>query len=422
MYGFIRLKQEESMYLLQFSGKDDIISRKPGFIGSNGWEAVVILLCSIMVFGCGEDSSGPSGGAAMPEINVMKVADGFDSPVQVTSAGDGSGRLFVVEQPGVIKIMKNDGTVLAEPFLNISGWVSYGGERGLLSVAFPPDFSTEGYLYVNYTRAEDGATLVARYRVDTEDSNKVAGMSEEEILVVGQPYSNHNGGMMAFGPDGYLYVALGDGGGGGDPDGNGQDRTTLLGSLLRLEVEGGVDFYRIPPDNPFAGSQDYRPEIWAYGLRNPWRFSFDRSTGDLYIADVGQNLWEEIDYQPSGSPGGENYGWNIMEGSHCYNAVSCDSAGLVLPVFEYGHDQGCSVTGGYVYRGAMQPEMFGVYFFADYCEGTIWGMVKNGGDWKAEALVDTNLSIVSFGEGESGEIYVVDKNGGVYRIIEGMDL
>ncbi|MGM0485054.1 MAG: PQQ-dependent sugar dehydrogenase, partial [Candidatus Krumholzibacteriota bacterium] len=303
------------------------------------------------------------------------------------------------------------------PFLDLSSRVVYGGERGLLSVAFPPGFKTSNNFYVNYTRDVDGATVVARYSVDPEDSNRVLEYSEEEILLVSQPYTNHNGGMMAFGPDGYLYIALGDGGGAGDPDGNAQNRRTLHGSILRLDVGGSEQPYAIPPDNPYAGSQEFREEIWAYGLRNPWRFSFDRKSGALYIGDVGQGLWEEIDFQDRYSEGGLNFGWNIMEGFHCYQADTCGREGLTLPVFEYGHDQGCSITGGYVYRGSSYPGMEGIYFFADFCEGAIWGMKNVAGEIEAEVLLDTSMRIVSFGEDDDGELYVVAIEGEIYRMM-----
>jgi glucose/arabinose dehydrogenase len=286
-------------------------------------------------------------------------------------------------------------------------------------MAFPPG-GTEGadHFYVDYTRAEDGATVVARYGIDPEDQDRALPGSFEEVLTVPQPFGNHNGGMTAFGPDGYLYIALGDGGGSGDPGGNGQDPSSLLGSILRIDVESSRRPYAVPADNPFVGREGYREEIWAWGLRNPWRFSFDRRTGDLYIADVGQRLWEEIDFQHAGSPGGENYGWNRTEGSHCYDADTCDMSDLTAPVHEYGHDAGCSVTGGYVYRGTGSPGLFGVYLFGDYCSGRIWGLSRSSGAWTATELADTELSIVSFGESASGEIYVVDIGGEIYRLVE----
>ena len=373
-------------------------------------------LLSILTIGCTDDeSTGPEPNGSLPAIELELVMEGLSDPLFVTAAPGDTARLFVVEQPGRIKIIK-PGTLLTTPFLDISTAVAYGGEQGLLSIAFPPDFDQVGHFYICYTRAEDGATVVARYGVDEQDPDLADEATEEEVLLVAQPYSNHNGGMMAFGPDGYLYISLGDGGGSGDPDGNGQDPNTLLGSILRIDVESGGAPYSIPGDNPFVGQPNVEEEIWTWGLRNPWRFSFDRDTGDLYIADVGQNLWEEIDYSPASSQGGENYGWNIMEGTHCYNATSCDETGLTLPLYEYDHESGCSVTGGYVYRGSMNTGLEGVYLFGDYCSGIIWGLTNTGGQWSARVLLDTQLRIVSFGEDARGEIYVVDIAGAIYRI------
>jgi len=362
-----------------------------------------------------DDGAGPGGGNDQATVELELVADGFDNPVQVVSPEADPERLFIVEQPGVILILR-DGQVLPEPFLDISSLVSYGGEQGLLSMVFPPGSDGTDNFYVDYTRDGDGATVVARYYVSPQNPDSALAGSAETVITVDQPFGNHNGGMTAFGPDGYLYIALGDGGGSGDPEGNGQDTQTLLGSILRIDVESAADPYGIPGDNPYAGVQGYRDEIWAYGLRNPWRFSFDRSTGDMYIADVGQENWEEIDYQPASSPGGENYGWNIMEGSSCYGSGSCDQAGLILPVYEYGHGPECSVTGGYVYRGSAAAGLEGTYIFGDYCSGKIWGLEESGGDWNSRVLIESGLSIVSFGEDAAGEMYVVDRGGGIYLI------
>jgi glucose/arabinose dehydrogenase len=307
-----------------------------------------------------------SAAATWPAIGLKPFVSGLDRPVAIANAGDGSNRLFVAEQAGRVRLIKG-GVLQATPFLDISTKVSSDGERGLLGLAFPPGYAAKGHFYVYYTDLS-GTLTVARYRVganpDVADAN-----SEQVILSVAHARTNHNGGQLAFGPgDGYLYVALGDGGGGGDPDGNGQNTNTLLGKILRLDVESGATPYAIPAGNPFA-SGGGRPEIWAYGLRNPWRFSFDRQTHDLFIADVGQALWEEVDYQPGGAAGGANYGWKIMEGMHCYNAATCDQAGLTLPVAEYDHSLGCAVIGGYVYRGSAQPSLAGLYFYADECGG-----------------------------------------------------
>jgi glucose/arabinose dehydrogenase len=341
----------------------------------------------------------------VPELRVT----GLDLPVHATHAGDGSGRLFVVEQRGRIRLVTN-GTLQPAPFLDITARVGCCGERGLLSVAFPPGYAIKGYFYVNYTD-RDGTTVVARYRVSADPDLADPG-SEQVVLTVAQPFSNHNGGQLAFGPDGYLYVGMGDGGSGGDPQDNGQRANTLLGKLLRLDVEGGTQPYAIPPDNPFRSVAGWRGEIWAYGLRNPWRFSFDRSTGDLWIGDVGQNRFEEVDFQPAGSTGGQNYGWRLMEGAHCYDPDPCTTTGLTLPVAEYGRVDGCSVTGGHVYRGSRYPRMQGVYLYGDYCTGRIWGLRRVGQGFESALLLDTPFTITTFGEGEDGTVYVTDYSRG----------
>ncbi|MGH9204833.1 MAG: PQQ-dependent sugar dehydrogenase, partial [Vicinamibacterales bacterium] len=300
--------------------------------------------------------------------------------------GDGSGRLFVVEQRGRIYVIEN-GRRLETPFLDLTSLVSATGyERGLLSIAFHSDYASNGLFFVDYTRQSDGATVIARYHV-SDDPNVADSDSGEILLTIDQPEANHNGGLVKFGPDGYLYIGMGDGGGAGDRHGtigNGQDPNALLGKMLRIDVNGGEP-YAIPPSNPFANGTNARPEIWATGMRNPWRFSFDRTTGDLFIADVGQSAYEEINFQPASSSGGENYGWRIMEGAHCFNPGSgCDQSGLTLPVAEYGRQGGCSVTGGYVYRGSALPEWQGVYFYADFCSGEVWGLLRNpDGNWES---------------------------------------
>jgi uncharacterized repeat protein (TIGR01451 family) len=346
------------------------------------------------------------------------VASGFTHPVQVTHAGDGSGRLFVVEQPGTIRIVKQ-GSVLSTPFLDVSGLLVDGGERGLLGLAFHPEYEVNGYFYVDYTRAEDGATVIARYSASAADPDVADPASAVVILTIPQPYANHNGGQVMFGPnDGYLYIGMGDGGSGGDPLDNGQDIHTLLGALLRLDVDGGLP-YAIPPDNPYVGV-DGLDEIWDIGLRNPWRFSFDRATGDLYIGDVGQNLWEEIDYEAAGAPGGTNFGWVCKEGTHDYRFEgACLTADLTDPIAEYSHTEGRSVSGGFVYRGADYPALVGRYFYADYGLGKIWSLYKTGSNpdsWSTPELeLDTGLNISAFGEDENGELYVVDYSGGTIR-------
>ena len=363
------------------------------------------------------------GSATWPRVTLVGPISGLDQPLDVVHTGDGSGRLFVVERPGRIRIIR-DGQLLPTPFLDITGRVlSASTEQGLLSVAFPQDYASQGHFYVDYTDLL-GDTVIARYAV-TADPNVADPNSEQIVLTVDQPYANHNGGQLAFGPnDGYLYIGMGDGGGGGDPNNNAQNPASLLGKLLRIDVETGSPLtYTVPATNPFTQTVSYRPEIWALGLRNPWRFSFDRQTGDLYIGDVGQNLYEEVDFQPASSPGGENYGWNIMEGLHCYGASSCNGAGLTLPILEYPHAQGdCSVTGGAVYRGSAYPMMNGMYVYADFCTGRIWGLRNDGSTWQSTLLLDTPFQITSFGEDEIGNVwltrYAGAPDGAIYRLAQ----
>ena len=366
-------------------------------------------------------TAGPEPTATMPAQTGGKFTLAL-KPVSVgglvrsdylTHAGDD--RLFVVEQPGRIRIIRDD-RLLDRPYLDIVEKVSTSGnERGLLSVAFHPDYAANGQFFVNYTRQPDGATVIERYTVSPNDPDRADDQSGKVILVIAQPEANHNGGQLQFGPDGYLYIGMGDGGGAGDRHGsigNGQDLKALLGKILRIDVTN-QDTYVIPATNPFG------TEVWAYGLRNPWRFSFDRSTGDLYMADVGQNAYEEVNFQPASSSGGENYGWRIMEGAHCFDPrQGCDQSGLVLPVAEYSHDVGgCSVTGGYVYRGSQYPALQGIYFFGDYCSGIIWSLQRSGDQWQMTKLLGSEVNISSFGEDVNGELYVVDHGGAIYQLV-----
>jgi glucose/arabinose dehydrogenase len=310
----------------------------------------------------------------------------------------------------------NDRGVFEEPFLDISEKISCCGERGLLGLAFHPQYPENGYFFVNYTDI-NGDTVIARFEV-SDDRDRAAPDSELKLLGVEQPYANHNGGGIAFGPDGYLYIALGDGGSGGDPLGNAQNTNSLLGKMLRIDVSP-TDGYAVPADNPYTGGGG-APEVWAYGLRNPWRFSFDRLAGDLFIGDVGQGSWEEIDYLPVGAPGGANFGWNYREGSQPFvTAPGADELKMIPPAAEYGRDQGYSVIGGVVYRGEELPEMYGIYYYGDYGSGNIWGLYLDDGDaWQNRLLFQTGTSITSFGEDESGELYYVAGDGGLYKLVK----
>ena len=362
------------------------------------------------LFGCSDsDPARPSLPAALA---VTPVATGLSSPVFLT-APPGDARLFVVEQTGRIRVIEN-GTLLAAPFLDIASEISCCGERGLLGLAFHPQYATNGFFYVNFT-GTDGHTRVVRYTVSTT-RNAANATTAKLIIQVNQPFSNHNGGMVVFGPDGMLYIGMGDGGSGGDPQNHGQTRSDLLGDLLRLNVNVG-DPYTPAAGNPYISTPNARPEIWAYGLRNPWRFSFDRSGGDLYIADVGQGSREEINVVPS-TLAGVNYGWKLMEGRECF-VSGCSQTGLTLPVLDYGHTNGaCSVTGGYVYRGSAIPGIVGRYFYSDYCAGWLRSFRYVGG--AATEQTDWGLSlgnVTSFGEDAAGELYVLTSGGQVLRLV-----
>jgi glucose/arabinose dehydrogenase len=340
--------------------------------------------------------------------------------VYVTAPPGDTLRLFVVEQGGRVRVLRRD-TLLATPFLDLSGKISSGGERGLLSLAFHPRYATNGRFYVYFTDV-NGDIRIVRYGVSA-DANVADPLSADTVLAVPHPVeSNHNGGQLQFGPDGKLYAGLGDGGGGGDTAGNAQNKHRLLGKLLRLDVDGPSG-YAIPSDNPFATDTSARGEIWAYGLRNPWRFSFDRQTGDLYIADVGQNTWEEVDVAATaaGRGVGANYGWNVMEGAHCFNAPTCNQTGLMLPVVEYSHTDGCSITGGYVYRGARIPALVGRYLFSDFCSYFVRSFVYAGGQATERidltGKLDPHAAVSSFGQDARGELYIVTLGGALYRIV-----
>jgi len=348
-----------------------------------------------------------------PGVRLSLLGGGFEQPVFLTHAGDGSERLFVVEQPGIIRIIEG-GVILEGPFLDIRNRVAFRGERGLLSMAFHPNYASNGRFFVNYTSNRNGQTVIAEYRAGS-DTN-VADAFERIVLEIDQPFSNHNGGQIQFGPDGFLYIGMGDGGAGGDPLNSGQSLSTLLGALLRIDVDGGEP-YAIPVDNPFIGQANARPEIYAYGLRNPWRFSFDRCDGRLFLADVGQDRIEEVDLIVKGG----NYGWNTMEGNECFPRGSvCVQGGFELPIATYAHnntDGGFSVTGGYVYRGRRFPELMGRYFFADFVSTRLWSLTQTApARWEMQPLLVAGFNISSFGEDEAGELYVTGFDGGIYRL------
>jgi glucose/arabinose dehydrogenase len=382
------------------------------------WPPTLSLISVAVASSCGSEFTNetPAPPTGTVPVALQPIATGLSFPLYLTSP-PGDERLFIVERGGAIRIRKSDGLVDA-PFLDLTAQVSTDGERGLLGLAFPADYAASGRFVVHYTNLE-GDTRVSLFRV-SDDPDLADPASESVLLAVDQPFSNHNGGQIAFGPDGFLYVGLGDGGSSGDPEGHGQRLDELLGSILRIDVAGGAP-YVVPPDNPFVATAGARPEIWSLGLRNPWRFTFDRATGDLYIADVGQSQWEEIDYSPAPDAGrGANYGWSRMEGMHCFGAAGCDPAAFVLPVLEYDHGSGCSVTGGAVYRGAAIPELQGHYFYADFCQGWVRSFRVEGGQAVDQAEWPTLRPggiVPSFGEDAAGELYVLTGEGGVFKIV-----
>ena len=349
---------------------------------------------------------------------LQQIASGLDFPLYLTSPA-GDDRLFIVEKAGTVRIVQN-GTLLETPFLDITAQVSKGPEQGLLGLAFPSDYATSGRFVVHYTDL-NWDTRVSTFRTSA-DPNRADQGSESVVLTQEQPAAGHNGGQILFGPDGFLYIALGDGGSReGNDRGRAQELGDLLGSILRIDPGSGVP-YSVPADNPFVQRDGARPEIWSYGLRNPWRFSFDRSTGDLYIADVGEQRWEEINVSTAadGAGWGLNYGWSLMEGTDCIRAASCDRPGLTLPVLQYSHDEGCSITGGYVYRGNQIPALQGHYLYADFCQGWVRSFRLEGGtavDRREWPTLSPGGHITSFGEDSQGELYLMTEEGGVFKIV-----
>lgn len=383
-----------------------------------------LLAALLLTAACSDESTPDLTVSSLPDpanYSWEEYVTGLDFPLAVVEPPDETQRLFIVEQPGRIQIAR-EGELLPQPFLDISEKVTYRGERGLLGLAFHPDYAQNGYLYINYIDGE-GNTVIARMQVSQNNPNKVEPGTETVLMKVDQPYANHNGGHLVFGPDGYLYLSLGDGGSAGDPQGNGQSLDTLLGKILRVDIDNG-EGYAIPRDNPFAQGGG-EPEIWYYGLRNPWRIAFDPHTADMYIADVGQNRWEELNFVPADSTAPKNFGWNFYEGNHPYrDDISGEIPDLVMPVFEYSHSEGCSITGGEVYRGDTLVAWHGVYLFGDYCEGKVWGLLMPQGedppgeDWMVELLFDEASLISAFGQDSLGNLYLVDHRGALYRLVE----
>jgi glucose/arabinose dehydrogenase len=354
----------------------------------------------------------------IPNISLELVTSGLSEPVGVTSAGDGSRRLFVVEQDGRVRIVRK-GRLKSRPFLDVTELTQGVGEQGLLGLAFHPHYEDNRRFFVHYT-ANNGDTVIAEYKRSRSHIERANENSQRILLTIDDPFPNHNGGDLKFGPDGFLYITLGDGGGGGDPQENAQALNTLLGKILRIDVNGteGDLEYAVPDDNPFVGAGGARAEIWSYGLRNPWRISFDSGTGDLWIGDVGETSVEEIDVERAGSSGGVNYGWDVMEGTLCFEPEQgCDPTGLTPPVAEYRHDEGCSVTGGFVYRGQRFPELRGTYFYGDYCSGSIWALLAADPAAGATKILPTDYSISSFGETRAGEILVTAHGGRLFKIV-----
>jgi glucose/arabinose dehydrogenase len=398
--------------------REETVMRLPG---SGSSRARMLLRAMVVVTLLSHAGHQPDGARAADVVRLEPLVSGFEQPLFVTGAGTDNTRLFVVEKPGRIRVVK-DGNLLATPFLNISRIVNdNANERGLLGLAFHPDYQSNRWFYVNYTNRR-GDIVIARYTASDNPDRANAGSAKVILKIPHRKAANHNGGMLAFGPDSFLYIAVGDGGGG--QSANGQKTTTLLGKILRIDVDGTSDgrAYAIPAGNPFADGIGGRPEIWAYGLRNPFRFSFDRVTGDMYIGDVGQHRREEIDFGESGQ-GGINFGWHIMEGSSCYKPPEdCPTDGLRPPIHEYSHNVGNVVTGGYVYRGSAVPDLVETYVFTDFGSRELWGLKQDEtGNWKRSVLFQSGnqLNIAPFGESDAGELFAVDLVSGTLFRIEG---
>jgi glucose/arabinose dehydrogenase len=396
-------------------------------------------LCALLLFmlfavapaAAAQDDQTLAGGPDMREappsgesFELVEIVSGLRNPLYATGAGDGSGRVFVMEQPGIIWLLVDD-VFQNTPFLDVSRLVSQDvmsgySERGLLGLAFHPEFAENGRFYINYTDIDENNTHIAEYQIFPDFPNEADLFSGRIVMVVGQPDDRHNGGNLVFGPDGYLYISFGDGKAPDDPLNNGQNPGNILGTIARIDVDSYTETrgYSIPPGNPWETNPAFAPEVWHYGLRNPWRFSFDSLTGDLYIGDVGQSLWEEINYVPAGVSG-LNFGWRLYEGTERYVGAESDGVELTSPVLTYSHSEGeCSITGGYVYRGEAIPDLQGVYVYSDYCTGRIWGAYRDlDGAWQSTLLMETGRQVSSFGLDDSGELLVVDYGGSVLRVV-----
>jgi glucose/arabinose dehydrogenase len=377
-----------------------------------------ISISLVLVFiGCGDGAMQTPPPAPSPTLALTPLVGSLNSPVDLQFPNDNTGRFFVVEQSGTIRIIANS-LLLSGDFLDIASKITTGSEMGLLGLTFHPSYSQNRRFFVNYNRTVGAQlqTVIAEYQASASDANQADPASERVLLTVDQPFPNHKGGQLAFGPDGFLYIGLGDGGSGGDPFGNGRSLQTRLGKMLRIDVDRtdpGLQ-YAIPTDNPFAAGGGL-PEIWAYGLRNPWRFSFESGTGRLFCADVGQDSFEEVDLLQNGG----NFGWNTMEGLHCFNpSSSCNMTGLILPIAEYSHSEGEAVIGGYVYKGSGIPSLVGTYILGDYISGAIWGLKETTpGSWTRSRLLSTQRNISSFGQDAAGEVYVLDYSGNILKLI-----
>jgi glucose/arabinose dehydrogenase len=384
---------------------------------------ILIFAAALSLIACGGGSSSGTGGnppppppsGTPPAITLSTVVTGLSSPVGMESAHDGTGRFFVVQQGGTIRIVQN-GAISATPFLDITSLVESGGEKGLLGLAFHPNFSTNRKFYVDYTHRTGTQlqTFIVEYLVSAGNPNLADTSTARILLTINQPFDNHKGGQLVFGADGFLYIGMGDGGSGGDPQGNAQNTNALLGKILRIDVNttSAGKPYDIPAGNPFAAGGG-APEVYAYGLRNPWRISFDTATSRLFVGDVGQDAFEEVDIVEIG----KNYGWNVMEGTHCYNASTCSSAGLTPPIVDYAHSEGESVTGGFLYRGTAIPGMVGRYIFGDFISGKIWILTESGATWNRTLALSTGRGISSFARDDNGEIYVIDYGGNVLKVV-----